>query len=216
MAEQYELPLSQAHVLIAQGAPSAALAALEPWRQEAEARGWADQRLRAMVLQALALHLDGKKEEAAQVLGEALALAEPGGFIRLFVDEGEPMRSLLLDYRCLTEKQSRDGVQPQSGYVDRLLAAFAVTQPLLVPQSKTLADVGAGISNPKPEIVEPLTGRELEILRLIAQGFTNKQIGARLFLSLNTVKGHNRVIFDKLQVERRTEAIARARELGLL
>jgi LuxR family maltose regulon positive regulatory protein len=172
-----------------------------------------------MVLQAVALHLGDEKEEAAQVLGEALALAEPGGCIRLFVDKGEPMRSLILDYRCLTEKQPRNRAQPQSGYVassyvDKLLAAFV--QPKLVPQSQTPAGVRPGAGNPKSEIVEPLSQRELEILRLIAQGLSNKQIGAWLFLSLNTVKGHNRVIFDKLQVERRTEATARARELGLL
>jgi LuxR family maltose regulon positive regulatory protein len=65
-------------------------------------------------------------------------------------------------------------------------------------------------------LVEPLTERELEVLRLIAQGLTNREIGERLFLALDTVKGHNRRIFDKLQVQRRTEAIARARELGLL
>ncbi len=74
----------------------------------------------------------------------------------------------------------------------------------------------SGAGRPQSEMVEPLSQRELEILRLIAQGLSNQEIGARLFLALNTVKGHNRVIFDKLQVERRTEAIARARELGLI
>lgn len=65
-------------------------------------------------------------------------------------------------------------------------------------------------------LLEPLSQRELEILRLIAQGLSNQEIGERLFLSLSTVKGHNRRIFDKLQVQRRTEAVARAREAGLL
>ena len=65
-------------------------------------------------------------------------------------------------------------------------------------------------------LVEPLSQRELEILQLIAQGLSNREIGERLFLALDTVKGHNRRIFDKLQVQSRTEAIARARELGLL
>ena len=64
--------------------------------------------------------------------------------------------------------------------------------------------------------IEPLSGRELEVLQLIAQGLSNREIGERLFLALNTVKGHNRRIFNKLQVQRRTEAIARARELNLL
>ena len=65
-------------------------------------------------------------------------------------------------------------------------------------------------------LVEPLSQRELEVLRLMAQGLSNREIGERLFLALDTVKGHNRRIYDKLQVQRRTEAVARARELGLL
>jgi LuxR family maltose regulon positive regulatory protein len=65
-------------------------------------------------------------------------------------------------------------------------------------------------------LVEPLSGRELEVLRLIACGLSNRAIGERLFVALDTVKGHNRNIFGKLQVRRRTEAVARARELGLL
>jgi LuxR family maltose regulon positive regulatory protein len=75
------------------------------------------------------------------------------------------------------------------------------------------------IQNPKSKIqnlVEPLSPRELEVLHLIAQGFSNQEIGARLFLALDTVKGHNRRIFDKLQVQRRTEAVAKARSLNLL
>jgi LuxR family maltose regulon positive regulatory protein len=69
---------------------------------------------------------------------------------------------------------------------------------------------------PKTSMLEPLSQRELEIMKLIAHGLSNREIGERLFLALDTIKGHNRRIFDKLQVQRRTEAIARARELGLL
>jgi LuxR family maltose regulon positive regulatory protein len=74
----------------------------------------------------------------------------------------------------------------------------------------------AAVSNPAAELIEPLTDRELEILHLMAQGLSNHEIGQRLFLALNTVKGHNRHIFGKLQVQRRTEAVVRARESGLL
>ena len=70
--------------------------------------------------------------------------------------------------------------------------------------------------DPGPLLIEPLSQRELEVLQLVAQGLSNREIGERLFLALDTVKGHNRRIFDKLQVQRRTEAIVRARELGLL
>ena len=70
--------------------------------------------------------------------------------------------------------------------------------------------------SPAQPLIEPLSQRELEVLQLIAQGLSNREIGERLFLALDTVKGHNRRIFDKLQVQSRTEAVARARELGLL
>jgi LuxR family maltose regulon positive regulatory protein len=87
--------------------------------------------------------------------------------------------------------------------------------------SKLLSHFGADVSiEPRQPtgdtLIEPLSERELEVLRLIAQGLSNREIGNRLFLALSTVKGHTRVIFDKLQVQRRTEAVARARELGLL
>ena len=72
------------------------------------------------------------------------------------------------------------------------------------------------MSNLKSTMVEPLSQRELEILQLMAEGLSNREISERLFLAVNTVKGHNQIIFDKLQVQRRTEAVARARELGLL
>ncbi|MBN2148253.1 MAG: hypothetical protein JW726_12750, partial [Anaerolineales bacterium] len=172
LVQTYDLPIRHARVHLAQGDPSAALAVLEPLRQQMEARDWQDQRLRVLVLQAVAFHAHGEKDQAAQRLGDALALAEPGGFIRLFVDEGEPMRLLLSDFRFLLEKQSRDRVQPQCGYVDKLLAAFV--QPEGMPQSKT--------STLQPGLVEPLSQRELDVLRLIAEGLSNHEIGARLFL----------------------------------
>ena len=139
-----------------------------------------------------------------QLLGEALALAEPGGFIRLFVDEGPPMAQLL------SEAAAR-GMMPD--YVGKLLAAFPSCERMMQDKRQTPSAVTR--SGPS-SLVEPLSQRELEILKLIAQGLSNREIGERLFLALDTVKGHNRRIFDKLQVQSRTEAIARARELGLL
>jgi LuxR family maltose regulon positive regulatory protein len=198
LARQYELPLSQARVLIAQDDPSAALAVLEPLRQQMEAKGWQDTLLRVMVLQAVALHAHGEKEQAIQLLAEALTLAEPGGFIRIFVDEGFPMAQLL------SEAAAR-GIMPD--YTGKLLAAFEVEE----RKSEDKPDLP-----PAQSLIEPLSQRELEVLRLIAQGLSNREIGERLFLALDTVKGHNRRIFDKLQVQSRTEAVARARELGLL
>ena len=94
-----------------------------------------------------------------------------------------------------------------SGYVDKLLAAYE--------QPANHADNRKSKIR-KSTMLEPLSQRELEILKLITQGLSNREIGERLFLALDTVKGHNRRIFDKLQVQSRTEAIAHARELGLL
>jgi LuxR family maltose regulon positive regulatory protein len=198
LARHYDLPLSQARVLLAQGDPAAALAVLEPFRQQMEARGWADERLKAMVVQAVALHLNGEQAPAAHLLAEALALAEPGGFIRLFVDEGPLMAQLL------SEAASR-GVMP--GYLRTLLAACEAE----AQKGQAISDLSP--AQPRNEL---LSERELEVLRLIAQGLSNQEIGAQLFLALDTVKGHTRRIYNKLQVQRRTEAVARARELGLL
>ena len=198
LAQTHELPLSQARVHLAQGDPSAALAVLEPLRQQVEAKGWEDERLKVMVLQAVALHAHGEKDKAVQLLGDALALAEPGGFIRIFVDEGLPMAQLL------SEAAAR-GIMPD--YVGKLLAAFEAEE----QKSEDKSDLP-----PAQPLIEPLSQRELEVLQLIAQGLSNREISERLFLALSTVKGHNRKIFDKLQVQRRTEAVARARELGLL
>ena len=188
----------RARVLIAQNDPSAALAVLEPLRQQAEAKGSARRLLDVMAVQSVALYLHGEKDKAIQMLGEALVLAEPGGYIRLFIDEGEPMAHLLLE-------AASHGVMPN--YIKKLLAAFESEQ----RKSEGISDL-----HPAQPLIDPLSQRELKILQLIAQGLSNREIGERIFLALDTVKGHNRKIFDKLQVQSRTEAIARARELGLL
>jgi len=210
LAQTHELPTSQARVHLAQGNAAGALAALDPWRQQMEAKGWQDETLKVLVLQAVALHANGEKDKAVQLLGEALVLAEPGGFIRTFVDEGPPMVQLLV-------QAAARGIMPD--YTTKLLAVFeAEGQPDL--PALVLRQVGPGknaeISPPSQPLIEPLSQRELEVLQLIAQGLSNREISQRLFLALSTVKGHNRNIFGKLQVQRRTEAVARARELGLL
>ncbi len=213
IVQAYDLPLTRARVLLAQGDSEAAVALLESVRQQMEARHWQDELLKTLVLQAIALRTRGDKDKALHALGEALALAEPGGFIRLFVDEGEAMRLLILDFGLWIEKHRED--QQLSGYVEKLLAAFP--QPAS-PQSavSSPASLRSGDYSQHSAMIEPLSERELEILKLIAQGLSNREISERLYLALDTVKGHNRRIFDKLQVKSRTEAIARARELGLL
>jgi len=198
LVEAHDLPVSRARVHLAQGDATAALAALAPLRRQAEVKGWGDERLEVMVLQALALQAHGEVDEAAQILGDALALAEPGGFIRIFVDEGTQMAHLL------SEAAAR-GITP--GYTGRLLAAFEAEEQKSEDKSYL---------PPAQPLTEPLSQRELEVLRLIAQGLSNREIGERLFLAVDTVKGHNRRIFNKLMVHRRTEAVARARSLDIL
>ncbi len=198
LAQAYELPLSQARVHLAQGDPSAALAVLSPWRQQVEAKGWEDERLKVMVLQAVALQAQGEQDQAVHLLCDALSLAEPGGFIRLFVDEGLPMAHLLSEAEAI-------GMMPD--YIGKLLA---------VCEAEEHKREDTSSRPPAQPLLEPLSHRELEVLRLMAQGLSNQEMSERLFLALDTVKGHNRKIFGKLQVQRRTEAVARARELGLL
>ncbi len=191
-AQSYALPLSQARVALAQGDPTAALQILEPLIAETAARGWHDERLRALVLAALAQQALGATAVARQLMGAALALAAAGGAIRVFVDEGAPMRQLLGDLIA-------HGAAPE--HARTVLAAFA-------PGKAKPAQLSAG--------VESLSERELEVLQHIAAGRTDREIGERLHLSVYTVKVHARNIYGKLAVNRRTQAVARARELGLL
>ena len=200
LATTHDLPMSQARVCLAQGDPSQALAILASWRQLVEAKGWADERLRALVLQAVAYKALGNEETAVSLLAEALTLAEPEGFVRLFVDEGPPIAGLLAAMASKLPPQPAGGAT----YIHYLLAAFG---------QQTDSQTAKSTSHPLPE---PLSQRELEVLQLIAQGLSNREISEQLFLALNTVKGHNRRIFEKLAVQRRTEAVARARELGLV
>jgi LuxR family maltose regulon positive regulatory protein len=192
LAQIHELPNSLARVHLAQGDTSAALAVLESWRRQIEAKGWLDEQLKVMVLQAVALHEHGDMDMAVQLLGEVLVLAAPGGFIRIFVDEGIPMAGLL-------SEAATHRIMPD--YIGKLLAVF---------------ESSLRSAPPAMALIEPLSERELNVLQLIAQGHSNREISERLFLAVSSVKGHNQNIFGKLQVQRRTEAVARARELGLL
>lgn len=192
LTQEFDLPMSRARVHLAQGNPAAALAVLDQRRAEVGCTG--PERLQLTVLQALAVSARGDKDKAVQLLGNALTLAEPGGFIRVFVDQGAPMAALLCETLAQGIKTAR---------VERLLEAIQE------------ASTRSSTSSPRP-FTEALSQREVEILRLIAQGLTNQEIAERLFLAVSTVKGHNQSIFGKLQVQRRTEAIARARELGLV
>jgi LuxR family transcriptional regulator, maltose regulon positive regulatory protein len=188
-----------------------AMSLLERLLSAAEEGGRLGSVIEILVLQALAYGAQGNVTSALEPLARALALAEPEGFVRIFVDEGTSVAELLrrLESQAETLHMRR--------YIRRLLSAFEEQED--VHSFGPAQDKSSTRSRPSIDaehLVEPLSERELEVLRLIAQGLSNREISERLFRALSTIKGHNRMIFDKLQVKSRTEAVARARELGLL
>ena len=188
--------LAMSRVLIVQGdsvSIERALAQLDRLLGIAEDAGGMGVTIESLALQALTHWKRGEQTDALTGLERALRLAEPEGYVRLFVDLG------LIMGRLLQEAQSR-GVMPH--YVGRLLAAFAPSV-----ESPASFDVG---------LPEPLTERELEIVQLVAAGLTNPEIAEHLVISPQTVKKHTANIYSKLNVSNRTEAAARARELDLL
>jgi LuxR family maltose regulon positive regulatory protein len=172
----------------------------------AESAGWTGKAIEILVLQAMALYYRaahrGRDDhhEALAALERALSLAETEGYVRTFVDEGPPMARLLRMVGGQRTKVSRE-------YLDDLLAAF---------EAKTVAVESPVVQGPSSALVEPLSERELEVLGLIAQGRTNREIAARLYLALSTVKVHTRNIYGKLGVHSRTQAVAKAQSLDLL
>lgn len=197
--------ITLARVLIAKsrqdpthGADPEALELLASLLKAAEAGGRTGSVIEILTLQAM-VHLIRKDvPSAVAALDRTLSLAAPEGYVSLFLDEGGPVKDLLT--RLKTQETGT------KAYVEKLLTNFSQTASL--PQSAT--------QNPKTKSADPLSPRELEVLRLIAQGLSNEEISRQLFLALSTVKGHNLRIFDKLGSKSRTEAVARARELGLL
>jgi LuxR family maltose regulon positive regulatory protein len=152
-----------------------------------------------LALLALAHAAQGDIPLALVSLERALTLAEPEGYVRLFVDEGEAMRLLIV-------KQSRNRDHPLNSYADKLLAASI--QPMVAPKSATI--------HRKPDMIEPLSERELEVLKLLRSELSGPEIALQLIVSLNTLRTHTNNIFKKLGVNNRRAAVRRAEELDLL
>jgi LuxR family maltose regulon positive regulatory protein len=188
-----------ARLLIAQGQTDRASRLLQRLFEAAEAGGRISKMIELLILQSLAFFTAGDRAAALSTLERAMVLAEPGGFIRIFVDEGPEMSKLLYEAAIA-------GIAP--GSVRRLLDAFTADEVEHSSLSKDQTTQGG--------LIEPLSEREIEVLQRIAEGLTNKEIANRLYLSQNTVKVHLRNIYGKLGVTNRTQAVARARVLGIL
>jgi LuxR family maltose regulon positive regulatory protein len=188
-----------ARVYLAQGRFREALVVLGPLLDEAGELGRFGTVIEILALQASAYQGEGRLGEAVRCLERALSLAEPEGYVRLFVDEGEPMARLLRDVA------SRGTAVD---YVRRLLAAFDA------PASET-EDQAPTAERAQP-LIEPLSERELEILQLFSEGLTNREVAQRLYISLHTVKWHAGNIYGKLAVTNRAKAVAKARALAIL
>jgi LuxR family maltose regulon positive regulatory protein len=197
--------IAVAQLNLAEGRASEALHLLERQRALAEAGGRNGRLIEILGLQALALQAQGRPEEASAALLQALSLGRPEGYVRVFLDLGWPLYELL--------EWLVPGAPFAGDYVRDLLAAFrrereaqrsrgAEATPLILTPAETLAD--------------PLTDRELEVLHLLAEGLSNKEIGRRLVIAPSTVKQHLKNIYGKLDVHSRTQAVARGRELALL
>jgi LuxR family maltose regulon positive regulatory protein len=190
----------------ADGSISGVVGLLERLLKAAEERGGKGSVIEILVLQAIAYHAQGDLPAALKPLQKALTLAEPEDYVRMFVDEGEAMRLLISDFRLSIEGQSRGQIPELIDFVDRLLAAFP--QLAEVQQSK--------IYNLKSPIVEPLSQRELEVLRMFKTELSGPEIARELVIALSTVRTHTKSIYSKLNVNNRRAAVKRAAELNLI
>ncbi|MCA0350660.1 MAG: LuxR C-terminal-related transcriptional regulator [Chloroflexi bacterium] len=191
--------LTLARVLIAQGQVSQACALLDLLLPACQTAGRLPSVIEVYLLQALALAANNDWAAASNQLLQALRLAEPEGYIRLFVDEG----TLLADLLVRIEPQVQGTLRQ---YIQRLLVACGLSitsEPYIF---------GANLGS----FIEPLSERELEVIRLLAAGFSNQAIAYQLVVTLNTIKTHLKNIYGKLAVSSRTQAIARARSLNLI
>jgi LuxR family maltose regulon positive regulatory protein len=184
---------------VAQGHLDQALEVLEPLSRATERQGWGLLLIEILTLQALALQSQGDLEQALTVLDRALTLGESEGYVRTFVDEGEPMADLL------REAASRE-MAPE--YVSRLLGVFEVSE------HGALQEVEI-VRGTQP-LAEPLSERELDVLRLLNTSLSSAEMADELVVSVNTVRTHIRSIYSKLGVHSRYEAVDRARELNLI
>jgi LuxR family maltose regulon positive regulatory protein len=200
--------ITQARVWIAQNKPNEAVGLLSHLEETARSAGRMGRVIEIMILEALAMQEIGDSEHGFLALTECLTLAEPEGHARLFLDEGVQMAELLrLGKRRGLWNEGRLGA-----YTD-LLSALLEQE---VRSQRPPAEQAFSLSTDPSPLVEPLSERELQVLRLVANGLSNREIADALVLAVGTVKAHVHTIFGKLDVRGRTQAVARARDLDLL
>ena len=188
-----------ARILLAQGKWDEAVSLLQQLFQIAETGSWTSKKIEILIIQAMAFQANGDTDQALTFLEQALALAEPCGFIRIFVDEGSSMARLLYEAASLNIARN---------YTTRLLAAFPIPTTEQTSPSKAKSSTG--------ELIEHLSEREIDVLQLLAKGVPRPEIAIMLFLSPHTVKSHIRNTYGKLGVHNQMQAVAKARGLGIL
>ncbi len=207
-----------ARLFLLQGRSAEALDVLEPLSAQARQLGRVDLAIEIQILRALALRAEGQETGAMAALSDALSLAEPGGYLRIFLDEGQALQSLVAGFRSwIAEPALEINSQERNRllrHADRLLDAFSSSGP-------------GGVSRPTPRplskirrlesrLVEPLSERELDVLRLLAVGLSNPEIADELYIAVSTVRSHCKSIYGKLNVHKRWDAVQRGQELGLI
>ena len=197
-----------ARLLLAQDRTGEALALLERWLAAAAAAGRTGSMLQLRTLLALALAASGDQARALSVLVAALSLACPHGYVRVFADEGAAMGALLGQLAAAQQAGLAEASGVPADCLTRVLVAFGPKR--VTPGGAARAGAGS------PQLVEPLTARELEVLRLLAAGRSNQSIARELVVALDTVKKHVSHVLAKLGAANRTEAVARARDLDLI
>ncbi|UCC51317.1 MAG: hypothetical protein JSV68_19740 [Anaerolineaceae bacterium] len=190
-------------ILAAHGQMDEAFQLSEKLFRLAEANGRKATAIQVLLIQALAYRMQGDVDQALVILERALKLAEPDGALRIFLDEGEPMAEMM---EAFNRRRSSIGRE----FLDSLIAGFRDER--MPGESARIVDGFAYDS----DLLEPLSVRELEVLRLLAAGLTYREIAEELFVSINTVKAHAKNIYSKLGVHGRMQAAQRAKELNLL